>query len=81
MDCYYRCQHTGITKTFKLTQQRFFGISRKEVNWVINNCSLCLQKEVSKSRPPLEPIISGYTLERVQIDLVDMRANPHKGYH
>jgi len=29
----------------------------------------------------LEPIISGYTLEWVQIDLVDMRANSHKGYH
>jgi len=29
----------------------------------------------------LEPIQSNYTLELVQIDLIDMRATPHNGYH
>jgi len=81
MDRHYRCQQNGTKKTFKLTQQQFYGISREEVSWVIKNCNACIQRQPSRSRPPLEPITSSYTLERVQIDLVDMQVTPDKGYH
>jgi hypothetical protein len=34
----------------------------------------------NRTRPPLEPIISECALERVQIDLVDMRHQPNRQY-
>ena len=48
---------------------------------MLKNCGICIQSRPSNSRAPLEPIQSNYTLERVQIDLVDMRATPHQGNH
>jgi len=41
---------------------------------------ICLQNQPNKTRALLEPIILNYTLERVQMDLVDMQATPHNGY-
>jgi len=41
---------------------------------------VCLQTWPSNTRAPLEPIELKYTLQRVQIDLVDMRATPHNRY-
>ena len=43
--------------------------------------SICLQTRLSKTRAPLQSIQSNYTLERVQIDLVDMHATLHKSNH
>jgi len=81
LDCHRHCQHAGRTKTFNLVQQRFYGISRQEVSWVLKNCDTCIKSEASKSQAPLEPIKCNYILERVQIDLIDMRARPYNGYH
>jgi len=49
--------------------------------WLLKHCTICLQTRPSKTRAPLQPIQSNYTLEQVQIDLVDMHATPHKGSH
>jgi hypothetical protein len=81
IECHQRCSHGGYTKTFNQVKERYYGISRDEVIWLLKNCSICLQCRPSNTRAPLQPIVSGYTLQRVQIDLVDMRSTPHKGYH
>jgi len=73
--------NAGNKKTFHLVQQQFYGISRQKVVWVLKNCGICIQSRPSNSRAPLEATQSNYSLERVQIDLVDMRATPHKGNH
>ena len=77
LDSHQRLQHTGYIKTFNLVRQRFYGIARQEVVWLLKHCNICCQNRPSNTKAPLEPIQSHYTLERVQIDLVDMRANPH----
>lgn len=77
LDCHQCSQHAGYNKTFDLVKQRFYGISRQEVVWLLKQCNICSQNRPSNSKAPLEPIQSNYTLERVQMDLVDMRANPH----
>jgi len=81
VDCHLRLQHSGIIKTFQLVQERFYGISRQEVTWLVQHCTYCLQDQACRTRAPLQPIQSNYTLERIQIDLVDMRARPHKSNH
>ena len=79
LESHQRSQHAGHNKTFALVKQRYYGISRDEVIWLLRLCNICLQSRPSNTRAPLEAIESGYTLERVQIDLLDMRAVPHKG--
>lgn len=81
LDAHQRSHHAGHTKTFHQVQLRYYGISREEVVWLLKHCTVCLQSRPSNTRAPLEPIESSYTLHRVQIDLVDMRAVPHNGYH
>ena len=81
MESHLRSQHAGHSKTFSIIKERFYGISREEVVWLLRHGGICLQTQPSNTRAPLEPIHSGYTLERVQIDLVDMRATPHEIYH
>ena len=81
LDSHQRSHHAGYTKTFHLVQERFYGISQQEVVWLLKHCTTCLQSRPSNTRAPLEPIESSYTLQRVQIDLVDMRATPHNGMH
>ena len=81
LESHQLCQHAGYIKTFNLVKERFYGISRSEVVWLLKHCTICSQNRPSNTRPPLEPIKSHYTLERVQIDLVDMRATPHNGNH
>ena len=77
LDCHQRSQHAGYIKTFNLVREQFYGIIRQEVHWLLKHCNICCPNRPSNTKAPLEPIQSHYTLERVQIDLVDMRANPH----
>ena len=48
---------------------------------MLKHCDTCIQSRPSNSQAPLEPIQSNYTLQRVQIDLVDMRATLHQVNH
>ena len=76
MGSHQRSQHAGHSKPFAIIRERFYGISRDEVVWFLKHCSICLQSRPSNTRAPLEPIHFGSALERVQADLVDMRATP-----
>jgi len=80
LDAHQRSHHAGYTKTFHQVQLCYYGISRDEVVWLLKHCTVCLQTRPSNTWALLEPIESKYTLQRVQIDLVDMRATPHNGY-
>ena len=76
VECHSIAQHAGYQKTFALVKERYYGISRGEVVEVLKHCLTCSRTRPSNSRAPLEPIVSNCTLERVQIDLVHMRAIP-----
>jgi len=68
--------HAGYVKTFKCLHERFYGITKEQVQWLIGRCQTCLKNRPNRSRGELEPIISHRILERVQIDLIDMRHEP-----
>lgn len=71
-----RLGHAGYQKTFNEVQHIYYGITRKEVEWVIARCQNCLLNRPSTTRAPLQPIAVEETFERVQVDLIDMRHEP-----
>ena len=73
--------HCGYVKVFKLLNSRFYGITKEQINWLINRCQTCLQNQPNRSRGQLTPIVSMHILHRVQIDLIDMRAEPDGQYN
>jgi hypothetical protein len=74
--------HLGKNKTSDFIHERYWGITRKEIEWlVVNHCATCLARKVSTSRAPLRPIKSSNVFERVEIDLIDMRSRPDGEYN
>ncbi len=61
--------HAGQDTTAKNVGQSYYGVSRKEVVFLVKFCEICHRKAHSKSKGPLVPIISTKLFERVQIDL------------
>jgi hypothetical protein len=51
------------------------------VSKFIEYCYVCGLKTKQMGQPRLKPIISDKVLQRVQLDLVDMRANPDGEFH
>ena len=54
----------------------WWGLPRTIVAEFIKNCS-CQVNKVSKYAPLLNPIISNQFMERLQMDLIDMRSAPN----
>ena len=68
--------HIGINKTWNALNNNYHGITKSHVTEILKECSVCATLAISKSVPPLKPIISSRIFERIQIDLVDMRSTP-----
>ncbi|EIW66660.1 hypothetical protein TREMEDRAFT_65043 [Tremella mesenterica DSM 1558] len=66
--------HSGQSKTYDEIARHYGGIGRKEVIKVVQACNICMLKVRNKDHGGLKPIISHQPPERIQIDLVDMRA-------
>jgi transposase InsO family protein len=73
--------HPGTRKTFEALTTNYYGVTRAEVAWLLERCQVCLMSRKSTTKAPLTPIVSGQILERVQIDLMDFRAEPDGVYH
>lgn len=74
--CHVSLKHTSYQKTYKAVQHEYYGIVREHVHWLLKRCKTCLINRPNWSHGVLEPILSNYTLKRVQIDLIDMRHEP-----
>ena len=70
--------HAGKNKTFAALNQRFYGIVRQEVTFVLKHCRTCEQtkSQTRTARAPLKPIKVHRVFERIQIDLIDMSTTP-----
>ena len=68
--------HTGYIKIWAAIQQKYYGITRQEVAFVLKLFKNCALNRPATTKAPLIPIISGRAWERVQIDLIDMRHEP-----
>lgn len=49
--------------------------------YLLQHCQICARNKPSQTRGPLQPIVVNNLWERIQIDLIDMRADPDKEYH
>ena len=47
----------------------------------IKHCPTCQLQQPKKAKPPLRPIIAQDFMERIQIDLIDMRHTPDGEFH
>ena len=54
----------------------YYGISKAMVEWLLKRCVVCLNHRENNTRAPLQPIIATKVLERVQVDLVEIRSDP-----
>ena len=64
-------------------QRHYFGITRGFVQEFCSHCPVCQLSQPQNTRPPLHPIIENEKdfLDRVQVDLIDMRHSPDNEYH
>jgi hypothetical protein len=68
--------HAGYIKTWAMVQQKYYGITRQEVAYVLKLCKNCALNRPVTTKAPLVPIVTERAWERVQIDLIDMRHEP-----
>jgi hypothetical protein len=73
-------QHFGIRKIYKRVAERYWGITRTDIAWVINRCLICNLSSTAKSTAILIPIVSFRCLNRLYIDLIDFRTTPDSIY-
>lgn len=70
----------GIGKTHKRIHELYYGITQKDVQWVISWCAVYMQQAHNNNPSTITPIISRQCLDRVQIDLMYMCATQDNGY-
>ena len=68
-------KHSGY-KVMDYVQQHYHGITRGFIQEYCKHCPACQLSQPQVTRPPLRPIITRDFLERVQVDLIDMRHSP-----
>jgi hypothetical protein len=68
--------HAGQTKTWAAVQQKYYGVKREDIGFILKRCKNCALNRPAGTKAPLVPIITGRAWERVQIDLIDMRHEP-----
>lgn len=68
--------YAGRERVWSVVQQKYYGISRQEVAFVLKPCKNCALNRPVATKAPLQPIITGRAWERVQVDLIDMRHEP-----
>jgi len=66
--------HKGVKKIYTFVSKRYYGISRDDVAALLKHCEMCALNRPSRTRAPLTPIVVEEWLERIQIDLIDLRA-------
>ena len=68
--------HPGYKKTFESLQQDVYGIRRQDFEYLTDRCAICNNKNPTNIKAPLVPIVASRVMERLQIDLIDMRHIP-----
>ncbi len=58
------------------SEKKVFGISRAEVQWLLENCQVCILNRQNTICTPLQPIVVREILAKVRADLIDIRTKP-----
>ena len=77
---HYTTKHIGYQNTHEKLILEYSNISRTLVEEFVNICHLCNENKNQITRAPFNPFISCGFLQRMQIDLIHMRADPDGDY-
>jgi hypothetical protein len=67
-------------KVYQTIVESFYGISIKDVEWILSRCITCRLSARNEGKPAVKPIKSEHCLDRLVIDLMDFRSNPDGNY-
>jgi hypothetical protein len=73
-------QHYGIEKTYERISENYYGITKRNVAWVVKRCNVCSLNSAAKTKAPVIPILSLRCLDRIQFDLMDFRTVPDQEF-
>ena len=65
--------HAGRDNTWAEIDRKYYGISKKEVAFLLDHCITCAKTRSAKTAAPLNAIVVKEIWERLQIDLIDFR--------
>ncbi|KAL8570750.1 hypothetical protein ACOMHN_006900 [Nucella lapillus] len=74
-------KHAGYKKVMEFVQRHYYGITRAYIQTFCKTCPTCQLAQPQITKPPLQPIIEGSFMARIQLDLIDMRHCPDGTYH
>ena len=57
--------HAGRTKTWSIIQQKYYGLKREEIEFILKRCKNCALNRPATTRAPLVPIVTSTAWERV----------------
>jgi hypothetical protein len=69
----YSCL-TEVEKTYQTCKDFYYGISEKDVSWVLDKCAICKLSLRNEGRATIKPIVAKHCMDRLVIDLMDFRA-------
>ena len=72
--------HIGEDKTWQDISRKYYGISQMQVKMILKQCTTCMKQAPNRTRAPLQPILVERTLERLQIDMMDIGSIPAGPY-
>ena len=72
--------HNSYKKLFQRVKKEVFGISRAEIQGLVEYCQVCLLKRQNTTSALLQPIVVGEILARVQADLINICTKPDREY-
>ena len=52
----------------------WYGISREDVEWVLEKCSMCALDEDKQGTAVVKPIETRYCMDRIEFDLMDFQS-------
>jgi Integrase zinc binding domain len=58
IDIHCLLQHFGIQKTYERVIEQYYSITRNDVAWVVNRCTICNLKGAAKSSAPVTSIVA-----------------------
>ena len=74
-------KHAGYKKVMEFVQRHYYGVTRSYIQTFCKTCPTCQLAQPQITKPPLQPIIEGSFMARIQLDLIDMRHCPDGTYH
>ena len=70
--------HNGHKKAFQRVKKEIFGISRADVQWLLEHCQVCMVNRQNTTRALLQPIVVTEVLGKDQADLIGSRTKPNE---